>query len=157
MTNALMTRRSALLSAGAAIMALPASGGAWASAFPALKAYRNPGCGCCGKWAASLTAAGFKVEMFDDPELDKRRIAAGVPADIAGCHTAYMGDKIIEGQVPAADIIRFLSEKPAALGLAVAGMPAGSPGMETDGAKDAYEVILFAADGSRSVYARYGQ
>ena len=125
------------------------------AAFPKIAAYRNPGCGCCEKWAAHLTENGFQVTMQDDPELDKRRAEAGVPAALAGCHTAYMGDAIIEGHVPAGDIIRFLAEKPDARGLAVAGMPLGSPGMETGGAADRYNVFLFKADGSSRIYASH--
>lgn len=126
-----------------------------AATLPDIVAYRNPGCGCCGKWANSLQKAGFNVTMFDDADLDQRRSREGVPADLAGCHTAYVGDYIIEGHVPAEDIIRLLEEKPQARGLAVAGMPLGSPGMEADGAKDAYNVMLFMADGTSRIYASY--
>ena len=155
MTNSLMTRRNAILATGAAVISLAANGAASAGPLPALKAYRNPGCGCCEKWAASLVAAGFQIEMFDDPELDKRRAAAGVPAEIAGCHTAYVGNFIIEGHVPAADIIRFIAEKPEARGLAVVGMPVGSPGMEMDGTKEPFDVLLFTAQGKWQVYASH--
>ena len=125
------------------------------AAFPEIAAYRNPGCGCCEKWAAHLIENGFQVTMQDDPELDTRRAEAGVPAALAGCHTATMADYILEGLVPAEDIIRFLAEKPGARGLAVAGMPMGSPGMETGGAADQYDVMLFKADGTSRVYASH--
>lgn len=118
-------------------------------------AYRNPGCGCCEKWAAQLAARGFTVTMLDDPELDKRRTEAGVPSNLAGCHTAFIGNYIIEGHVPADDIVLFLAEKPDARGLAVAGMPMGSPGMEMDGMQDAYDVMLFRSNGTSSVYSSY--
>ena len=93
--------------------------------------------------------------MTDDPELDKRRAQAGVPAELAGCHTAFLGAYVIEGHVPSEDIVRLLKEKPQALGLAVAGMPMGSPGMETSGPKDTYDVMLFTADGKSMVYASH--
>lgn len=145
-----------VLGASATMFALASrAGSASAASHPAIAAFRNPGCGCCEKWAAHLTANGFQVTMQDDPDLDKRRAEAGVPASLAGCHTAYMGGAIIEGHVPAEDIIRFLAEKPDALGLAVAGMPMGSPGMETSGAPDKYEVMLFMADGATRVYASH--
>ena len=122
---------------------------------PAIIAYRNPGCGCCEKWAEQLKAAGFDVSMQDDPDLSARRAAAGVPDDLAGCHTALMGDYVIEGHVPLAEIQRLLTENPLIKGIAVPGMPTGSPGMEMGESRDAYDVVAFAADGSRSVFAKY--
>jgi hypothetical protein len=129
---------------------------ALAADFPAIIAYRDPGCGCCEQWAAHMTNSGFQVSIRDDLELEKRRVAAGVPVDIASCHTAVMGNYVLEGHVPAADVIRLLAEKPDVLGLAVAGMPMGSPGMETDGTADAYDVYAFKADGTWSVFSSYG-
>ncbi len=154
MSHSLFNRRQLLQGSGAMALvtaALPAA----AANYPPIAAYRNPGCGCCEKWAAHLIENGFQVTMQDDPELDKRRAEAGVPAALAGCHTAYMGDAIIEGHVPAEDIIRFLAERPDARGLAVAGMPMGSPGMEIGGAADTYDVLLFKSDGSSRVYASH--
>ena len=133
----------------------PPSTNAWAASYPPIKAYRNPGCGCCEKWAAQLKQAGFDITMADDPNLDARRTAAGVPADIAGCHTAFMGDFIIEGHVPVEDIKRFLAEKQNARGLAVPGMPAESHGMENGGPPDAFTVFLFKSDGSKIAYAEH--
>ena len=126
-----------------------------AAAYPAIKAYRNPGCGCCEKWAGQLKLAGFEITMEDDPELEKRRTAAGVPADIAGCHTAFMGDYIIEGHVPVDDIKRLITESPVARGLAVPGMPAESPGMENGGQPDSFTVFLFKTDGTKTIYAKH--
>jgi hypothetical protein len=151
-----ISRRYAMVMCGAAAISLGWSpAGKATSGFPKVTAFRNPGCGCCEKWAGLLTQAGFEVTMTDDPALDERRAKLGVPAEIAGCHTAQMGDYIIEGHVPPADILRFLAEKPAARGLAVAGMPMGSSGMETDGPADAYDVLIFMADGSSKLYARH--
>jgi hypothetical protein len=126
-----------------------------AAAPPEIKAFRNPGCGCCEKWAMGLQADGFIVTLTDDPYLDKRRTDAGVPPQLAGCHTAFLEDYVIEGHVPSQDIVRLLKERPDARGLAVAGMPLGSPGMETNGQKDSYDVMLFMADGTSKVFASY--
>ena len=151
-----VSRRNALLMFGAVITPLvwPAAGNA-VSGLPAVIAFRNPGCGCCEKWAENLTKAGFEITMTDDPALDARRARLGVPADIAGCHTAQAGDYIIEGHVPPEDILRLLAEKPEARGLAVPGMPMGSSGMETDGPAEAYDVLVFMADGSSKLYAHH--
>ena len=141
---------------GMSVLALaPLAGIANAASLPAITAYRNPGCGCCEKWAEHLRAAGFEVNMQDDPELSARRTAAGVPADIAGCHTAYMGEYIIEGHVPANDILKLLDLKFTALGLAVRGMPVGSPGMEMGDEKEPYDVLLMQRDGSFGVFTHY--
>jgi hypothetical protein len=133
----------------------PPSMNAWAATYPPITAYRNPGCGCCEKWAGQLKQAGFDITMEDDPNLEARRVAAGVPADIAGCHTAFMGDTIIEGHVPVEDIKRFFAEKPNARGLAVPGMPAESPGMENGGQADPFTVFLFKSDGTKIAYAQH--
>jgi hypothetical protein len=151
-----VSRRNVMLMCSAAAMSLewPVVGNAMAN-LPSVIAFRNPGCGCCEKWAGLLKQAGFEVTMTDDPALDARRVRLGVPADIAGCHTAQMGDYIVEGHVPPEDILRFLAEKPEARGLAVPGMPMGSTGMETDGPADAYDVLVFKSDGTSKLYARH--
>lgn len=126
-----------------------------ATGLPEIKVYRNPGCMCCEDWASGLKTDGFIVTLTDDPTLDKRRAEAGVPPALAGCHTAFLGDYVIEGHVPSEDILQLLREKPAALGLAVAGMPMGSPGMEAGGTQDPYDVMLFTADGKSRIYASH--
>jgi hypothetical protein len=125
------------------------------SALPAITAYRNPGCGCCEKWAAMLQQSGFTITMQDDEDLATRKTKAGVPDDLAGCHTAFMGDYIIEGHVPLLDIMRLVTEAPKIKGLAVPGMPMGSPGMETDQTADHYDVVAFTADGNRETFSAY--
>lgn len=126
-----------------------------AEVLPPVEAYRNPGCGCCEQWAERMRQAGFSVTMNDDPELARRREKLGVPTDIAGCHTAIVGDYIVEGHVPPKDVKRLLVEKPVARGLSVPGMPAGSPGMESADASESFNVLIFAADGSTEVFATY--
>ena len=148
-----MNKRSLLKTAFAALIPLALARPAVARGV--ILAYRNPGCGCCEKWAEMMTAAGFAVNMQDDVDLAARRTAAGVPDDLAGCHTALMGDYVIEGHVPLADIQRLLTEKPFIKGIAVPGMPMGSPGMEMGESRDAYDVVAFATDGTRSVFAKY--
>jgi hypothetical protein len=126
-----------------------------AAALPPVAAYRNPGCDCCGKWTESMKKAGFSITLEDDPALDERRAKLGVPANLAGCHTAVMGEYIIEGHVSPEDILGFLDAKLAARGLAVVGMPAGSTGMEMGGNADKYDVMLFMDDGTSRVYASH--
>lgn len=118
--------------------------------------YKSAGCGCCLGWMAHLRAAGFEVapQDLDMGALTARKKAAGIGPDEVACHTAFVGGYVIEGHVPAADIARLLAEKPAARGLAVPGMPAGSPGMEAAGAEP-YDVLILRADGSRAVFARH--
>lgn len=120
-----------------------------------VKAYRNPGCGCCEKWSGLMKDAGFAITMEDDLNLADRKALLGVPANIAGCHTAMIGQYIIEGHVPPADVIKFLSENSMALGLAVPGMPAESPGMEAGGTAEKYDVMVFSKDGKTSIYASH--
>lgn len=115
---------------------------------------RNPGCGCCGKWAEKMRQAGFRVRMADDNKITDLRKRLGVPHRLASCHTAQVGGYVIEGHVPVAAVQRLLSERPAATGLAVPGMPAGSPGMEGPQQAVDYDVILFSSDGEK-VYGRY--
>ena len=102
-----------------------------------------------------MKEAGFAITMEDDANLADRKTSLGVPADIAGCHTAIIGQYIFEGHVPPADVIKFLNEKPDALGLAVPGMPAESPGMEMGGEPEKYDVVLFSAGGVSRIYASH--
>jgi hypothetical protein len=113
--------------------------------------HRNPGCTCCEGWAEHMRKAGFEVTLSDDPELAAYREKLGVPSDLAGCHTSTVGARVFEGHIPSHLIARFLRDHPAALGLAVAGMPAGSPGMESP-TPVAYDVVAFAKDGKRWIY-----
>lgn len=125
-----------------------------AAAGASIEVTRSPSCGCCSAWIAHLRQAGFSAEerLLDDLAPFKARL--GVPVDLQSCHTAMVGGYVIEGHVPAKEILRVLSERPTATGLAVAGMPIGSPGMEMGGQPDRYDVMLFSASG-RQVFARY--
>ena len=116
--------------------------------------YKSPWCGCCSKWIDHLKASGHTVSTQDIESLDTVKKMAGVPEHLQSCHTAMVDGYVIEGHVPSKDIERLLAERPKAKGLAVPGMPAGSPGME-GGAPDKYDVMLFNPDGSSDVFARY--
>jgi len=116
--------------------------------------YKSPWCGCCGNWVKHLEANGHSVVTKNTETLDALKKMAGVPEPLQSCHTATVDGYVIEGHVPAKDIERLLAERPKAKGLAVPGMPAGSPGME-GGAPENYNVMLFQPDGSASVYTRH--
>ncbi len=135
----------------AALLALAAAG-AGAEPLPEVVMHKDPNCGCCGQWAEHLQANGFRVKtvMEDDMQSVKRRFA--VPQRLTSCHTAKVGDYVIEGHVPASAIKRLLREKPALVGLSVPGMPLGSPGMEVPGKKDAYDVVAFDKAGKIAVF-----
>lgn len=157
--DALQMSRRRLLRSGAAAAALGSLAAcAQASPIYALAVSRDAGCVCCHAWMTSLTASGrFRAEMRDEPDMAALKRRLGVPADLVSCHTAQVENYVIEGHVPAADVLRLLDERPARMrGLAVAGMPIGAPGMEQpDGARQAFVVSAFAADGTRSVFARH--
>jgi hypothetical protein len=123
------------------------------AASPALEVWKNRGCACCSAWAGHFERAGFAVTMHEVDDLAPVRTAAGVPADLAGCHTAKVPGYVIEGHVPVAAVQRLLAERPAISGLAVPGMPIGSPGMEIEGTPaEPYDVIAFTREGARYVF-----
>ena len=118
--------------------------------------YRSPGCGCCHAWTERMAEAGLPVLMEDSEDLAGLSQRLGIPAGLEGCHVGEIDGYVISGHVPPEDIRRLLAEKPAARGLLVPGMPAGSPGMEMDGASDRFDVLLLAKDGTTTVYATHG-
>jgi hypothetical protein len=123
------------------------------TALPSITVSKDPNCGCCGAWVAHLRQAGFTVSVRDTGDLPEIKQRLGVPGNLASCHTAEVSGYVVEGHVPADAVKRLLNEKPAATGLAVPGMPIGSPGME-GGTPEIYEVVLFSKQ-SQSVFARY--
>lgn len=145
-----LTRRTALLMLGT-VVALPRP--LLAAERPPVTVHKDPNCGCCGEWIAHLRRAGFSVTAVDTPRMHAVKTRLGVPAELQSCHTAELGSYVIEGHVPADAIDRLLAERPQARGLAVPGMPVGSPGME-GGAPETYEVVLFGPKEQR-VFARY--
>jgi hypothetical protein len=116
---------------------------------PTIQVYKTPTCGCCTKWIDHLEAAGFVVEAQDLSDLTLIKATNGVPTQLASCHTAVVAGYVIEGHVPAHDVERLLKERPAVSGLAVPGMPKGSPGMEMSDPRrhERYEVLAFGPDG----------
>ena len=149
----ILTRRAAL-AAIAAVPLMPATS-AQAAAPPVIQVVKTPTCGCCNAWVAHLRRAGFQVRVTDVADVTPTARRLGVPNDLRSCHTASVGGYAIEGHVPAADIMRLLRQRPAAAGLAVPGMPMGSPGMEAGGRGEPYRVILFTRAGRRTVFASH--
>ena len=125
------------------------------AAAPKIKVTRDPGCGCCEAWADHLKANGFAVTIVDDPKINRLKAKLGVPSDLASCHTAEVEGYVVEGHVPAGAIKRLLAQRPKVKGLAVPGMPVGSPGMEVEGRPpETYSVMAFGPSG-KTVFARY--
>jgi hypothetical protein len=118
--------------------------------------FRDAGCGCCLKWLEIVKASfGTKVAVVNAPDMNAIKDKQGVPQALRSCHTVLVGGYVIEGHVPAKEIARLLKEKPKGVkGLAVAGMPTGSPGMEYRNIRDAYQVMTFGPGGQR-VFASY--
>ncbi|CAN0098027.1 unnamed protein product [Chrysoparadoxa australica] len=121
-----------------------------ATDWPDAVVYKSPTCGCCTEWVEHLRANGFPVQVREPDDLNAVKDRLGVPNDMRSCHTAEIDGYVIEGHVPAADIQRLLRRRPRAKGLAVPGMPLGSPGMEVDDRRQAYTVWLLQGDGKAS-------
>ncbi len=122
---------------------------------PEMQVYKTATCGCCGKWVDHLRANGFKVTVTEVSSVAEYRTKLGVPNNLASCHTGVVNGYAVEGHVPAREIKKMLEEKPKAVGLAVPGMPVGSPGMEMGYRVDPYDVLLFDKAGSITVYGKY--
>jgi hypothetical protein len=130
-------------------------GSAHASGLPIMRVSKDPNCGCCSGWVDHLKAAGFQTIVVEISDLSPLKSRLKVPRHLASCHTAEIGGYVIEGHVPASAIKRLLLERPSAIGLAVPGMPIGSPGMEVSGTPDEpYEVVLFGRSGDQ-IYGRF--
>lgn len=134
----------------------PAAAIAAPTALPMVVVHKSANCGCCTSWVERMRAAGFAVEVHDEDDLGPVKQRVGIPPAKGSCHTAVVGGYFIEGHVPPDDIKRLLVEQPDAQGLALPGMPAGSPGMETpDGHSQPYTVELVRRDGSSTPFARH--
>jgi len=119
-----------------------------------VKVYKSPTCGCCSKWIDHLEASGFTVEAIDVPDVKPVKRSKGVPREMASCHTALVDGYVIEGHVPVSDILRLLEERPDIDGIAVPGMPIGSPGME--GPRPvAYDVVIFDDGAPRGIFSTH--
>ncbi|MGE0705385.1 MAG: DUF411 domain-containing protein [Vicinamibacterales bacterium] len=133
-------------------------GASQGSVWPVVDVYKTPTCGCCAKWVEHLQSHGFTVRTTDMTNLASVKASHRIPPHVESCHTAVVDGYVVEGHVPAADVQRLLTERPALSGLAVAGMPIGSPGMELPDVKpQVYDVMAFDKDGSARVFSTHGQ
>lgn len=152
--------------AGASVFLVASAAGAWQgkpapkaqskpAAAPTMTVYKTPTCGCCRSWVEHVQAHGYKVVARDTADVAPIKAMLGVPRQLGSCHTAVVGGYVIEGHVPADVIARLLRERPKIAGIAVPGMPLGSPGMEVPGrAPDHYDVLSFDKSGKVAVYAK---
>lgn len=124
---------------------------------PLIEVWKDPNCGCCGDWITHMQASGFQVLVHDTGNAPARK-RLRVPEKMGSCHTALVGGYALEGHVPAKEVHRLLKERPRAIGLAVPGMPVGSPGMDGaayNGRKDPYDVLLLLDKDKSRVYQAY--
>ena len=145
-----LTRRSALVAAMASLLQ---AGKLVAADQTVITVHKDPTCGCCSGWVRHLQQAGFATNVVETRDLDPVKRRLGVPDDLAACHTAEVSGYVVEGHVPASALNKFIGERPSATGLAVPGMPVGSPGME-GGEPEVYEVVMFGPSG-RHPYMRF--
>ncbi len=151
----MLTRRSLLVGAASLAAFVPKVG--LAQGEPAIHVLRDRNCGCCEAWGQILRADGFEVttENSFGTLLVRHKLDNGIPQEMISCHTGEIDGYFIEGHVPPADIRRLLEERPDAVGLAVPGMPYGSPGMGPEDSREAYDVFLIRHDGSTEVFTSY--
>lgn len=124
---------------------------------PTVTVYKSPSCNCCAEWVKHMEEQGFSVDVNSRFNVTPVKKEVGLPSSLASCHTAVVGNYVVEGHVPGRDVKQLLREKPDVKGLAVPGMPVGSPGMERGARVDAYEVLTFTSAGDTRVFAQYGQ
>ncbi len=122
---------------------------------PTIQVFKSPACGCCSLWTEHLRRAGFPVDEHDVVDLQPIKVANGVSAGLQACHTALVDGYVVEGHVPAEDILRLLEQRPRIAGIAVPGMPIGSPGMEMGDRHDTYDVLTFDGSGRTTVWASH--
>jgi hypothetical protein len=121
---------------------------------PGVVVYKTPTCGCCSLWIEHLRANGFDVKAVDVDDIESVKTTYGIPANLESCHTAVVANYAIEGHVPADAVQRLLRERPDVAGIAVPGMPIGSPGMEVGDRLDPYSIMSFKRDGTSAVFDR---
>lgn len=144
-----------LLIVGAGAAVVSTQSGKSTAGKPSVAVFKSPTCGCCAKWNEHMTAAGYTVNSRDMTDMNAVKDEHRVPSALRSCHTALVAGYVIEGHVPSDVVAKLLAERPAGVvGIAVPGMPAGSPGMESpDGFKTPYQVMAFTKDGQSRVYA----
>jgi hypothetical protein len=148
-----LSRRSALVLGAASLLSADTL---VAAEDPVITVHRDPSCGCCSGWVQHLQRSGFVTNVLETRDVDAVKTRLAVPDDLAACHTAEVSGYVIEGHVPAAALKRLLAEKPGATGLAVPGMPIGSPGME-GGTPEKYDVVLFGPNVRRTYMSFVGE
>ncbi|MBD2001149.1 DUF411 domain-containing protein [Leptolyngbya sp. FACHB-541] len=124
-------------------------------AMPEIVVYRDPSCSCCGGWMEHLETQGFQATNTPTPEVDALKQQYGIPDDLTSCHTAIIDGYVVEGHVPAEDIKRLLAERPNVVGIAVPGMPVGTPGMESGDERESFSVFSFDEQGNTEVFNHY--
>jgi hypothetical protein len=150
--------RRLVLAAAVLVTVAAASGlarGAAQQALPAVTVYKDPNCGCCSLWVRHMEQSGFTVTAHDTADMPAIRAKHGVPAHVQSCHMGVVAGYVIEGHIPADDVKRLLTERPKVKGIAVPGMPVGSPGMEQGNVRHAYSVLTFDDTGRTTVFARH--
>jgi len=153
--NNVIRRRALLLALGS----MPLVSVAQPARKVAVEVWKDPSCGCCKDWGKHLEQNGFSVKVHDTGNA-QARARLGIPENLGSCHTAVVGGYALEGHVPAREILRLLKEKPAAIGLAVPGMPVGGPGMDDPsyhGRRDPFDVLLVLKGGGTRTYASYNK
>lgn len=144
-----------LFAAGIAALIASLSGPAFAES-GLMTIYKDPNCGCCTAWADLAQQAGYHVELIETADLDAVKSSAGVPEDFASCHTAEIDGYVVEGHVPFDALARLLKTRPDVSGIAVPGMPFGSPGMGED-PEARYDVIVWGGDaGEGAIFQQVG-
>ncbi|WP_199221321.1 DUF411 domain-containing protein [Maritimibacter sp. 55A14] len=153
----MMMNRRTLLSSVVSMACMPLIPSSGHAAVEAMHVLKDPNCGCCSAWIDMLESAGFRVttEPSMGTALSRYKLENGIPMSMVSCHTGKIDGYMIEGHVPAADIRRLLIERPEAVGLAVPGMPYGSPGMGSESEREAYEVHLIRRDGTTATFSSY--
>lgn len=132
----------------------PVAQTALASDAPVVTVYKTPTCGCCTKWVDHLKASGFRVESHDITDVSPIKAEHGVPGNLHSCHTAVVDGYVVEGHIPADVVRKLLAERPQVAGIAVPGMPMGSPGMEGPYTQN-YDVLAFTREGEKRVYSKH--
>lgn len=150
----MVSRREWLLAAAGVLVAGVPASTLLAAPKPRLTVWKSPSCGCCKEWIKHMESAGFEVIAKDQDDVSPIKRQYGVSSKLMSCHTGVVNGYVIEGHVPADLVQKMLKERPRIVGIAVPGMPAGSPGMEVGGRKDPYDVVSWDSKGNTKVYAK---
>ena len=151
-----MSRSTVIAFAVAALALFGAAAAQQKPASPLIEVFKTPTCGCCSQWVEHMRKNGFTVRTTDLNDLTEIKKSRGVPSQVQSCHTAVVSGYVVEGHVPAADVHRMLKEKSAIAGIAVGGMPIGSPGMESPYVKpEPFDVMSFDKSGATRVFAKH--